>query len=153
MSDELRELYQEVILDHSKNPRNKGFPPGCNRSADGHNPLCGDKIKLKLVLEGAGERANVSAIGFEGSGCAISQAAASTMTEAIKGKSKEEIHQLFTRFHDLVTGHYEQDLESLGKLAVFAGVSEFPMRVKCASLPWHTLQAALAGDGEPVTTE
>jgi len=153
VSDDLRELYQEVILDHSRNPRNNGFPPGCNRTADGHNPLCGDKIKVKLVLENDGSRERVSAIGFEGTGCAISQASASTMTEAVKGKSKEEIHEMFSRFHSLVTGHGGVDPEALGKLAVFAGVSEFPMRVKCASLPWHTLQAALAENGDPVTTE
>lgn len=149
MSD-LRELYQEVILDHSKSPRNFRVPEGAGQRVDGHNPLCGDRITLGVRLDGE----VIRDIGFEGSGCAISMASASTMTEAIKGCTKAEAHALFAKFHELVTGkNREPDLDALGKLAVFAGVSEYPMRVKCATLCWHTLEAALAGARDQVTTE
>jgi nitrogen fixation protein NifU and related proteins len=150
MSD-LRELYQEVILDHGKRPRNHRFPEESNRESEGFNPLCGDRIALKaLVADGV-----IRDVGFQGEGCAISQAAASTMTEAIKGKRLEDVQTLFASYHALVTGQAdgEPDLDLLGKLAVFAGVAEFPMRVKCATLAWHTLQEALDGQGGTVTTE
>ncbi len=148
--DALRELYQEVILDHSKHPRNAALPEPCDRKGEGHNPLCGDRVTVGVRLEGD----KIVDVGFVGSGCAISQAAASTMTEAVKGKRLEEVEELFERFHALVTGEEKDpDLDALGKLAVFAGVAEFPMRVKCATLPWHTLKQALAGDESPATTE
>ncbi len=147
---ELRELYQSVILDHKKRPRNFSELPDANRSADGNNPLCGDRITLYAVLEGD----VVKDVGFQGDGCAISTASASLMTEAIKGRTLAEIEKLFGGFHDLVTSDRDQPVESerLGKLAVFAGVREFPMRVKCATLCWHTLRSAL-GEGDTVTTE
>ncbi|ACY15782.1 Fe-S cluster assembly sulfur transfer protein SufU [Haliangium ochraceum] len=149
MSD-LRELYQEVILDHSKSPRNNHLPADADCRADGHNPLCGDRITLGVRLDGE----VIGDVGFEGNGCAISVAAASTMTEAIKGSTTVEAKALFQRFHQLVTGkEQEPDLDVLGKLAVFAGVAEFPMRVKCATLCWHTLEAALSGQNDQITTE
>ncbi len=150
MSD-LRDLYQEVILDHGKRPRNFRFPEGANRESEGYNPLCGDHLTLKARVEDG----SVSDVGFQGDGCAISKAAASTMTEAVKGMTQSEISELFDSYHALVTGAdgVEPDLDRLGKLAVFAGVSEFPMRVKCATLAWHTLQEALAGEGGTVSTE
>lgn len=149
MMSELRELYQEVILDHSKAPRNFRFPEGANCSAEGDNPLCGDNLTVKLVLEGD----TVVDIGFQGSGCAISQAAASTMTERVKGMKVSDIKSLFDNYHSVVKGEGEVDEELLGKLAVFAGVAEFPMRVKCATLAWHTMQNAIAGSDEVTTTE
>jgi nitrogen fixation protein NifU and related proteins len=142
---ELRELYQEMILDHGKHPRNFRFPENANRQADGYNPLCGDRLTLKLLVEND----RIVDVGFQGAGCAISTASASTMTEVIKGKTLGEVDSLFQGFHELVTGK----LETLGKLAVFGGVADFPMRVKCATLAWHTLRAALAAKGEPVSTE
>jgi nitrogen fixation protein NifU and related proteins len=147
MSD-LRELYQEVILDHGKHPRNFRFPEGHNHEAEGFNPLCGDRLTLKLVVDGD----RIVDVGFQGSGCAISTASASTMTEAIKGKTRDEVEAIFQNFHALVTGS-GGDPDALGKLAVFGGVAEFPMRVKCATLSWHTLRAALEDTPEPVTTE
>jgi nitrogen fixation NifU-like protein len=146
---DLRELYQELILDHGRNPRNAHFPVHSNREAEGKNPLCGDHIILKVLLEDG----VVRDIGFEGSGCAISQAAASTMTEAVKGKSLAEVNELFSHYHDVVRGASEPRDETLGKLAAFSGVREFPMRVKCATLAWHTLQAAVAGRHATTTTE
>lgn len=147
MSD-LRELYQEVILDHCRHPRNQTLPEDSNHKAQGHNPLCGDELALELRVDGG----VISAIGFHASGCAIFTASASTMSEVVKGKSVEEANALFKGFHDLVTGKSEApDLEQLGKLAVFSGVSQYPMRVKCASLAWHTLRAALEGAGEATT--
>ena len=146
---DLRELYQELILDHGRHPRNAQFPPRSNYHAEGKNPLCGDQLTVKLLVEDG----VVRDIGFEGSGCAISQAAASTMTETVKGRTLAEIDAVFTHYHEVVTGKAAPDDERLGKLAAFSGVREFPMRVKCATLAWHTLQAALAGDGETVTTE
>ncbi|MGE5234229.1 MAG: Fe-S cluster assembly sulfur transfer protein SufU [Acidobacteriota bacterium] len=151
MSD-LRELYQEVLLDHYRRPRNFGPLPGANRTAEGHNPLCGDQLKVYLEL--AGDR--VAQVHFEGSGCAISTASASLMTEAVEGKTIAETEQLFHRFHDMLTGDPSQEAAEdpeLGKLAVFAGVREYPVRVKCATLAWHTLRSALEGTGRGVTTE
>ncbi len=148
MSD-LTDLYQEVILDHNKNPRNFREPDTFNRDALGHNPLCGDRIRLYLQME-EGRLADVS---FQGSGCAISQASASLMTEALKGLTVEEFENLFGRFHSLVTGKIvEASQDDLGKLVVFSGVSQYPVRVKCATLPWHTLRAAL-DQTENATTE
>jgi nitrogen fixation NifU-like protein len=150
MSD-LRELYQTTILDHNKQPRNFRVPEGANRRADGHNPLCGDRVAVHLRLaDGV-----VEDVGFQGAGCAISTASASLMTQAVKGKSTAEVQKLFDAFHELLTGdpHQEVDAERVGKLAVFAGVREYPVRVKCATLPWHTLHAALEGGREMVKTE
>ena len=153
MSSSLRELYQEVILDHSKKPRNFGPLPEATRQADGYNPLCGDRATVFLRLDGD----TVADVKFQGAGCSISTASASMMTESIKGKNKAEAEELFERFHKLVTrdsAAAEQEPDpALGKLAVFSGVWEFPVRVKCASLPWHTLKAALDGDDRPVSTE
>jgi nitrogen fixation NifU-like protein len=148
MSDDLRDLYQEVILDHYKSPRNYGPLPGADHVAEGNNPLCGDKLKLYLKM--AGDK--VGDVKFEGSGCAISKASASLMTAAVKGRSETEVEDLFQRFHKMVTGDASQ-APGLGKLAALAGVSEFPVRVKCASLAWHTLRAALRGAKDPVSTE
>ena len=152
MSD-LRDLYQEVILDHSKRPRNFRELPQASHRADGYNPLCGDRATVYVRVEGD----RVSDVAFTGSGCSISTASASMMTESVKGKSREEVDRLFSRFHDLVTAAPDRAGENtapeLGKLAVFSGVCEFPVRVKCASLPWHTLQAALQGEAAPVSTE
>lgn len=148
--DDLRELYQEVILDHNKRPRNFGALPGANRSAEGHNPLCGDQVTVFVDVDEAGR---IQGISFEGSGCAISTASASLMTEALKGRSIEEARELFHTFHKLVTTGEGTGAPELGKLAVFTGVREYPMRVKCATLPWHTLQAALDQRGKPVSTE
>ena len=153
MSAELRELYQEVILDHSKKPRNFHEMPNADRSADGFNPLCGDKATVFVKLEGD----VVKDVSFTGKGCSISTASASMMTEALKGKSREEAEALFERFHKLVTASPDKSHENaapeLGKLAAFSGVCEFPVRVKCASLPWHTFKAALEGQADPVKTE
>lgn len=150
MSD-LRELYQELILDHSKRPRNFRKLAGASRRVEGYNPLCGDKITVYLALEND----RVRDISFEGAGCAISTSAASVMTESVKGKTRSEAEALFESFHRLVTGKPQAtaDAPPLGKLAVFSGVSEFPVRVKCATLAWHTLRAALNGEGEAVSTE
>jgi nitrogen fixation NifU-like protein len=144
-----RELYQELILDHGRHPRNFGVPARANHSAEGKNPLCGDHVIVRLEYEND----VVKDIGFEGSGCAISTAAASTMTEVVKGKTRAEVEAIFRKFHDLVTGNKDIDLDSLGKLAAFAGVSEFPMRVKCATLAWHTLEAAMEDKNNTVSTE
>lgn len=138
---ELNELYQQVILDHNKKPRNFRKLEEADHSAEGYNPLCGDHLTVYLNLDGD----VVSEITFEGSGCAISKAAASMMTQAVKGKTRREAEQLFNGFHQMVTGDIgdEDAEESLGNLRIFSGVREFPVRVKCATLPWHTLQAAL----------
>jgi nitrogen fixation NifU-like protein len=150
---ELRELYQEVILDHSKKPRNFHDMKDANRSADGFNPLCGDKATIFVRLEGD----VVKDVSFTGKGCSISTASASMMTEALKGKTRREAEALFERFHALVTASPDTAQENaapeLGKLAAFSGVCEFPVRVKCASLPWHTFKAAIEGQAEPVKTE
>jgi len=146
MSD-LRDLYQEVIFDHNRHPRNFGPLADANRHADGFNPLCGDRLTLNLLVrDGVIQDAR-----FEGSGCAISTASASLMTEAVKGKTEAEAAVLFEGFHHMVMG--EATTVDLGKLAVLAGVSEFPARVKCASLAWHTLNAALKNEADPVSTE
>ena len=145
---ELRELYQSTILDHNKSPRNFGKLANANREANGHNPLCGDRIAIHADVEGDLLRD----VAFEGAGCAISTASASLMTQAVKGKPLAYVERLFERFHELLTAGGEPDAE-LGKLAVFAGVREYPMRVKCATLAWHTLRAALAGRGETARTE
>jgi len=136
---DLRELYQEVILDHSRNPRNFRKLESADRFAEGSNPLCGDRIALFLNLDGG----RIAEVGFQGQGCAISKASASMMTASLEGKSEDEARALFEKFHAMVTGTGPADKESLGKLAVFSGVSEFPARVKCASLAWHTMRAAI----------
>lgn len=146
---DLRELYQELILDHSKKPRNYREMPNANRKVEGFNPLCGDHFTVYLDVDGE----TVRDVSFQGSGCALSKASASMMTQAIKGKNKDEAEKLFERFHELVTGKANGNPEELGKLAVFSGVSEFPVRVKCASLAWHTMKAALEGNAEQVSTE
>lgn len=146
---ELRELYQEVILEHSKKPRNFRAIETANHRAEGFNPLCGDHFTVYVdVKEGA-----ISDIGFQGSGCAISKASASMMTQMLKGKTQTEAEGIFAKFHDMVTGRADGAGQDLGKLAVFAGVSEFPLRVKCATLAWHALRAALKGEQEAVSTE
>jgi len=148
---DVRELYQTTILDHNKKPRNFRVPEARNREARGNNPLCGDQLTVYVDLEDG----TVRDVAFQGSGCAISKASASLMTEAVKGRRIEEVEALFGRFHALVTGDPTAPPEDagLGKLAVFAGVREYPVRVKCATLPWHTVRAALRGDTAPVRTE
>jgi nitrogen fixation protein NifU and related proteins len=145
--DDLHGLYQDVILDHNKRPRNHHVIEGANH-ADGYNPLCGDKVTIYVKLDGD----RISDAGFTGSGCAISTASASILTETLKGKTREEALELFDKFHDLVTGKAAAGA-GLGKLAVFSGVSEFPVRVKCATLAWHTLRSALIDGGKIVSTE
>jgi len=136
----LSELYQNVILEHNRAPRNYRAMPEADRKAEGHNPLCGDQVTVWVRLDGD----VIRDVSFQGAGCAISKASASLMTSAVKGKSRAEVQGLFERFHQLVTGALpSEQSETLGKLAVFSGVSEFPIRVKCASLSWHALKAAL----------
>jgi nitrogen fixation protein NifU and related proteins len=149
MSADLRELYQTVILDHNKHPRNQGMPPGANRHAEGHNPLCGDHLSVHVALDGG----VLKDVGFEGNGCAISKASASLMTDSVKGKTIEEAEAMFERFHRMITRPADEAVEDLGKLSVFAGVRQFPVRVKCASLAWHTLHSAIAARDEVVSTE
>lgn len=146
---ELQALYQEVLLDHYRQPRNFGALEDATHRAEGHNPLCGDRVEVMARLEG--ER--LERVAFQGSGCAISTASASLMTEAVKGRSRSEVEELFAAFRDAVTGASPPDEERLGKLAALAGVREFPMRVKCATLAWHTLLSALAEASQPVSTE
>jgi nitrogen fixation NifU-like protein len=147
MFDDINDLYQQVILDHCKHPRNFRELPQCSCSAQGQNPLCGDQLKLFLTLEGE----VIKDASFVGSGCCISKASASLLTENVKGKSKVEAEQMFARVHDLVTtGKTTGDV---GKLAVFAGVYKYPARVKCAILSWHALMGALKGQAQPVSTE
>jgi nitrogen fixation NifU-like protein len=150
---ELEELYQEVIMEHNRRPRNFRELKDSNRSAEGFNPFCGDAITVSLKLEG--ER--ITDMGFQGSGCAISRASASLMTETVKGKSTEETQRIFDAFHAMITRDDTTELESddevLGDLEALAGVSEFPTRVKCATLSWHALQAALKGQEETAKTE
>lgn len=153
MSD-LHGLYQEVILDHNKKPHNFRAMAEANRRAEGFNRLCGDKVTIFLKMDGE----QISDVSFQGSGCAISTASASILTDAVKGKTRAEAESLFQTFHDLVTGHdggkgKKPQPAPLGKLAVFSGVSEYPARVKCASLAWHTLHNALQGSQELVSTE
>jgi nitrogen fixation NifU-like protein len=149
--DELRELYQEVILDHNKNPRNFHKLEQANRIVEGRNPLCGDHFTLYLLIEDD----TIIDIGFEGSGCAISKASASVMSTLLKGKKLDEAERLFQIFHQVVTGEVnaEQHLTELGKLAVFSGVAEFPVRVKCATLAWHAMHSALKSDRGEISTE
>ena len=147
MVDDLTDLYQQVILDHSKSPRNFHKLENANRTAQGHNPLCGDHYTIYAVMDGD----VIKDIGFQGSGCAISKASASILTDSLKGKSKAEVKALFDKVHEMVTTGKSND--GLGKLAVFAGVHKFPARVKCAILPWHAVVAAVEGRQEPVTTE
>jgi nitrogen fixation NifU-like protein len=149
--NDLAELYQQLIVDHNRNPRNFRVLPDANRSAAGDNPVCGDRIKLYLRVENG----RVAGAAFQGSGCAISKASASMMTQAVLGKTEEEAERLFKAFHAMVTSSATAppDTSALGKLAAFAGVRAFPARVKCANLAWHTLHAALAASGEPVSTE
>jgi len=150
MSD-LRELYQQVIIEHSKSPRNYKRLDEANRSAEGYNPLCGDQISVYIFVEDN----RVKDIAFQGTGCAISKASASLMTAAVKGKTVSEAEELFERFREMATSRRdaEVDEEALGKLMVFSGVREFPVRVKCATLAWHTLHAALQGEEAPIKTE
>lgn len=150
MTDELRALYQEVIIDHSRNPRNFGPLDCANCSAEGVNPLCGDELTLSCQLDVDGIIQNVR---FVGHGCAISLASASIMTEMLKGLDKDSAKQLFDHFHDRVTGNNDSDSMDIGKLEVLVGVREFPTRVKCATLAWHTALAAIDGDVKKVTTE
>jgi nitrogen fixation NifU-like protein len=147
MSD-LRELYQQVILDHNRNPRNYKELPDAKR-VDGYNPLCGDHYTIFVQLDGD----RIKDVGFTGSGCAISKASASVMSSMVKGKSTEEADRLFETFHDLVTGESGVSGEELGRLAAFSGVSEFPARVKCATLAWHTLKTAIHSEKDVVSTE
>lgn len=149
---DLRALYQEVILDHSKKPRNYRVMEGADHQAEGYNPLCGDRVTLYVKLENR----RISDLSFQGSGCAISTSSASLLTETLKGKTLDEADAMFEKFHALVTGEAEGSHDggqSLGKLAVFSGVAEFPLRVKCATLVWHTLRSALKGEKLTVSTE
>lgn len=149
MSD-LSELYQEVILDHNRRPRNFRAIDNASRTQEGFNPLCGDRLTLYVKMDGD----VITDVAFQGSGCAISKASASLMTEALKGKTVAEARTMFDRFHDMVTSSPDAPPPDLGKLSVLSGVREFPTRVKCASLAWHTLKAAVAGgDDSPVSTE
>ncbi|MBP1658748.1 MAG: NifU-like protein [Bacteroidetes bacterium] len=147
----LKELYQQVILDHNKAPRNFRKMEDATRSVDGYNPLCGDHYTVYVKLDG--ER--IADVSFQGAGCAISKASASVMTSLVKSKTVEEVEELFGQFHRLVKGEIEgeEEVERLGKLAAFAGVSEFPARVKCASLAWHTLHTALKSEEKTISTE
>jgi nitrogen fixation NifU-like protein len=150
MSD-LSDLYQEVILDHNRRPRNFGTLPDATAVAQGHNPLCGDRLSLYVKVEDD----RIAAIAFEGSGCAISKASASLMTDAVRGQSIADVLALFDRVHAMLTAPIGQTIDeaAVGKLAALAGVREFPVRVKCASLAWHTLKSALTGGREPAKTE
>ncbi|MGR9115958.1 MAG: Fe-S cluster assembly sulfur transfer protein SufU [Gammaproteobacteria bacterium] len=150
MFDDLRDLYQEVIFDHNRNPRNFRVMEDADRQVEGFNPLCGDRLTLYLKMNGD----VIEDASFQGSGCAISTASVSLMTEIVKGKTEAEAEALFKTFHKMTTGKDEQvNLEAVGKLAVLAGVREYPARVKCATLAWHTLDAALKNEAESVSTE
>jgi len=151
MDNELRELYQQVILDHNKSPRNFKKLENANHFAEGYNPLCGDRIDIYVILNDG----KIEDISFVGSGCAISKASASLMSTMVKGKTIIEAEKIFEKFHHLITGKMDEEVntEEVGKLAVFAGVREFPSRVKCASLAWHTLISALKEENKTVTTE
>ena len=142
---DLQDLYQAIILDHNRRPKNYGALDGATTSAEGRNPLCGDEVKVELRIADD----EIADVRFTASGCAVSRASASIMTQAVKGKSRAEVERLFTQFHELVTGKLKPDAKesrAMGEIAAFSGVSRFPVRVKCASMPWHTLQAALRGD-------
>ena len=146
----LESLYQDLILDHNRRPRNYGALENANRQAAGDNPLCGDRLTVWLRVDGE----KIEGISFEGSGCAITRASASLMTTSVKGKTRQEAEALLDRFHLLVTGSLPPDqVQSLGKLAAFQGVSQFPVRIKCATLSWHALKAALTDVQTPVSTE
>lgn len=147
--EDLRELYQQVILDHNKNPKNFRILENANHASEGFNPLCGDKINVYLDVEDD----VIRDISFQGSGCAISKASASVMTTQLKGKTVAEASQIFEKFHKLITGELHANSTELGPLAIFAGVREFPIRVKCAALAWHTMLAALKNKDEVVSTE
>ncbi len=145
MSD-LQDLYQSIILDHNRRPKNYGSLDGATNRAEGRNPLCGDEVAVELKVQ----RDAIEDVRFTATGCAVSRAAASIMTQAVKGKSRAEVDRLFTQFHELVTGKLKptpQEARTMGEMAAFSGVSRFPVRVKCASMPWHTLQAALRDGG------
>ncbi len=146
---EIKQLYQEVILDHNKQPRNCYVMDCANKSADGHNPLCGDTVKVYLRIEDG----VIEEISFQGAGCAICTASTSLMTESVTGKNVEEAKNLFDEFHHMLTGVADEQGVELGKLQVFEGVREYPVRVKCATLAWHTLNAAMNSNSDPVTTE
>ena len=150
MSD-LRELYQQVILDHTKRPRNFHEMENASRHAQGYNPLCGDRVTVYLMIDGD----TITDVSFTGSGCAICTSSASMMTQFIKGKTVEQAKETFVKFRDMVTGSVEADdvMDQLDKLVVFAGVREFPIRVKCATLPWHTVKQAMGDNGSVVSTE
>ncbi len=149
MFDDLRDLYQEVIFDHNRNPRNFRVMEKADREVEGFNPLCGDRLTLYLKLDGD----EIIDASFQGSGCAISTASVSLMTEIVKGKTEAEAETLFKQFHEMTTGKEDVDMEAIGKLAVLAGVREYPARVKCATLAWHTLDAALKNDQKSISTE
>lgn len=151
MLDQIRDLYQEVVFDHNRNPRNFRVMDDANRVIEGFNPLCGDRITLYVkVTDGV-----IEDVSFQGAGCAISTASASLMTEIVKGQTEEEAQHLFEIFHRITTGQNDEqlNLEEIGKLAVLAGVRAYPARVKCATLAWHSLQAALKNEAEPISTE
>lgn len=150
MSFDMKDLYQDVIVDHNRSPRNFGAMEDADRSLEGFNPLCGDRLTLYLKLDGD----QISDIRFDGSGCAISVASASLMTEALKGKPLDEAEKVFNDFHTLLTAEQpDLDIERFGKLAALAGVRDYPSRIKCASLCWHTLHSLLEGDHTPISTE
>lgn len=146
---DIKDLYQEVIVDHNRSPRNFGKIEDADKTLEGYNPLCGDKLTLYLKTDGE----NINDIAFDGSGCAISVASASLMTDAMKGKSLVEAESLFNEFHNLITTDSDADNEQLGKLAALAGVKAYPARVKCASLCWHTLHSVIQGGNASVQTE
>jgi nitrogen fixation NifU-like protein len=146
---DLGDLYQEVILDHNRRPRNFRAMEQASRTQEGYNPLCGDRLTLYVQLDAD----RIVDVAFQGSGCAISKASASLMTEALKGKTVDQARDLFDRFHQMVTSAPETAAPDLGKLSVLSGVREYPTRIKCASLPWHTLKAAVSGEQGPVSTE
>ena len=150
MFDDLRDLYQEVIFDHNRKPRNFRVMENADREVEGFNPLCGDRLTLFLKMDGD----EIIDASFQGSGCAISTASVSLMTEIVKGKTEVEAEDLFKQFHEMTTGKEEEvNLEAIGKLAVLAGVREYPARVKCATLAWHTLDAALKNKEDSISTE
>lgn len=147
MSD-LQELYQSIILDHNRRPKNYGALDGATNSAEGRNPLCGDEVKVELKVAAD----QIEDVRFTASGCAVSRASASIMTQAVKGKTRADVERLFSQFHELVTGKLkpdEREVRALGEMAAFSGVSRFPIRVKCASMPWYALRAALRGEAAP----
>jgi nitrogen fixation protein NifU and related proteins len=148
---DLQSLYQSIILDHNRRPKNYGALEGATNRAEGRNPLCGDEVAVELKVEGD----TITDVRFTAAGCAVSRAAASIMTQAVKGRTREEAEQLFERFHNLVTGKLTlspADARAMGEMAAFSGVSKFPIRVKCASMPWHTLRKALQSDGAGAVT-